>query len=261
MIRSLQPGILLNDRLQGDAIKQAVPPAWAGDFDTTELNIPRAAVRSASGRAVPFDSWFPLGRNWFHDEHDARHPERRKRARTLIRALVSCVSKDGNLALNLAPDRTGALHPHDLATLREIGAWLRQNGEAIRGAGPDERPKPEWGRWTRTGDTLYAHLLEPFIGHLSLPGLRGRVKRARVLATGRDAVIGNYWNAGVQRFDEPEDLFLNFERPIGDTSVLPDETDTVIALELATTEAERAALLAPLEAERLRACDGREPNP
>lgn len=261
MIRALQPGIVLNDRFEVDAIKKSRPPSWAGDFDSAELNIPRERVRSADGRLLPFDSWFPLSRRWFHDEADARSLAGRKTARTLIRALVNCVSKDGTLALNLAPDATGALHPHDLATLRSIGTWLRQNGESIRGAGPAELPKPEWGRWTRRGDALYAHVLEPGIGHYSLPGLRGQVKRARVLATGRDAVIGNYWNIGVQQFDAPEDLFLNFDTPLGDTHPLPDETDTVIALELATTDTERSALLAPLEAERDRACTQRVPNP
>ena len=261
MIRALQPGILVNDRFELDAIKQPKPPTWAGDFDSAELNIPRDRVRTADGRLVPFDSWFTLGNRWFHDEADARHVAGRKTARTLIRALVNCVSKDGVLALNLAPDPTGALHPHDLATLRAIGTWLRQNGEAIHGAGPDDRPKPEWGRWTRKGDTLYAHILEPGIGHYSLPGLRGQVKRARVLATGRNAVLGNYWNIGVQQFDAPDDQFINFDTPFGDTHPLPDETDTVIALELATTDTERATLLAPLEAERRRTLTERYPNP
>lgn len=260
MIRQLQPGILINDRFELDAIKQAHPPSWAGNFDSAELNIPRDPVRAADGRPLLFDSWFTLGQRWFHDDGDAANPANRKTARTLLRALVNCVSKDGVLALNLAPDATGALHSHDLATLRTMGAWLRQNGESIHGAGPADLPKPEWGRWTRKGDTLYAHILEPGIGHYSLPGLRGKVKRARVLATGRDAVLGNYWNIGVQQFDAPDDQFLNFATPLGDTHPLPDETDTVIALDLATTDAERATLLAPLEAERLRACTERHPN-
>ncbi len=103
MIRSLQPGILVNDRFEPDAIKNPRSPAWAGDFDSAELNIPRDRVRAADGRLLPFDSWFPLGNRWFHDETDARDVAGRKSARTLIRALVNCVSKDGNLALNLAP--------------------------------------------------------------------------------------------------------------------------------------------------------------
>ncbi len=142
-----------------------------------------------------------------------------------------------------------------------IGTWLHRNGESIHGALPADQPKPEWGRWTRQGDTLYAHILESGIGHYCLPGLRGQVKRARVLATGLDAPLGNYWNSGVQQFDAPDDLFLNFALPLGDTHPLPDETDTVVALDLATTDTERAALLAPLDAQRLLACEGRTPNP
>jgi len=260
MIRDLQPGIAVNDRLEPDAIKRDAPPPWAGDFDTAELNIPREQPRAPSGRPLPFDAWFPLGRNWFHDEEDAARIAGRKSARTIIRALVNCASKNGNLNLNLAPDPSGRLHPHDVAALEAIGEWMRVNREAIDGAGAADLPKPEWGRWTQRGSTLYAHLLEPVIGHLSLPGLRGRVRRARVLATGRDAFLGNYWNVGVQQFDAPDDLFLNFEEPLGDTYPLPDATDTVIALDLATSAAERTALLAPLDAERQRAFSERRPN-
>jgi alpha-L-fucosidase len=261
MIRTLQPDILINDRFELDAVKKVAPPIWAGDFDTAEMDIPRDPVRTADGRPVLFDSWFPLGRNWFHDEEDVRNISQRKTARTLIRALVNCVSKDGVLSLNLAPDERGQLHPHDVAQLEQIGTWLRRNGESIFGAGPAARPKPEWGRWTQRGKTLYAHILEPFIGHLSLPGLRGLISRARVLATGNAAVLGNYWNAGVQQFDVPDDLFLNFAEPIGDTYPLPDEIDTVVALDLAQSDAERAEILAALDDKLRRACDGHTPNP
>jgi alpha-L-fucosidase len=260
MIRSLQPGILINDRFELDSIKQPSPPPWVGDFDSTELAIPREAIRTKDGRPIPFDAWFPLGNRWFHDEADARNASGRKTARTLIRALVNCVSKDGALTLNLAPDPTGALHPQDLATLRAMGDWLRRNGESIYGAGPDERHKPEWGRWTRTGNTLYAHILEPVIGHLSLPGLRGWVQQARVLATGKPGVLGNYWNAGVQLFDQPDDLFFNFETPIGDTYPLPDEIDTVVALDLAVDEAERETLLRHIN-EAWNQAIAHQPNP
>jgi len=41
----------------------------------------------------------------------------------------------------------------------------------------------------------------------------------------------------------------------------PTFEDTVVALELAVTEAERSALLAPLDAARDRACSERHPEP
>ncbi|HAT10963.1 MAG TPA: alpha-L-fucosidase [Planctomycetes bacterium] len=256
MIRRLQPDIVINDRLELDAIKRADPPAWAGDFDTAELDIPREQVRSDGGRLVPWDSWFPLGQSWFHDAADAAAPARRKDARMLIRALVNCVSKGGNLTLNLAPDPTGALHSHDRASLGQIGAWLRLNGESVIGAGPAGLPKPEWGRWTRQGEVLYAHLLDQPIGHLSLHGLRGRIRSGRALATGAPLVVGNYWNAGVQRFDQPDDQFINLAEPIGATHALPDADDTVLALELTDDPAVRSELDA-----RLARAVARVPNP
>ena len=49
--------------------------------------------------------------------------------------LVDIVSKNGNLLLNIGPKADGTIPEQDAAILREMGAWLRQNGEAIYGSG------------------------------------------------------------------------------------------------------------------------------
>ncbi len=130
------------------------------------------------------------------------------------------------------------------------------NGASVIGAGPAEPPKPEWGRWTQRGEALYAHVLDQPIGHLSLQGMRGRIRSGRNLANGVPVVVDNYWNAGVQRFDQPEDQFINFAEPIGGTYLLPDADDTVLALDLTRDP----AVLAELDARLTRAV-ARVPNP
>jgi alpha-L-fucosidase len=94
----------------------------------------------------------------------------------LIRQLVDIVSKNGNLLLNVGPRSDGTIPDEVQATLREIGGWLKVNGEAIYatapwktfGEGPtqikagafhDTDTKPytaEDFRFTAKGTTVYA---------------------------------------------------------------------------------------------------------
>ena len=47
--------------------------------------------------------------------------------------LVDVVSRGGNYLLNVGPDGNGEIPPETVSILREVGAWLRVNGEAIYG--------------------------------------------------------------------------------------------------------------------------------
>jgi alpha-L-fucosidase len=51
----------------------------------------------------------------------------------LIHELVDVVSKNGNLLLNVGPKADGTIAERHQDVLRDIGAWLRVNGEAIYG--------------------------------------------------------------------------------------------------------------------------------
>lgn len=53
-----------------------------------------------------------------------------------INDLIDIVSKNGCLLLNVAPDKHGVISKEQVAVLKEIGAWLKINGEAIYGTRP-----------------------------------------------------------------------------------------------------------------------------
>ncbi|MFN3682528.1 MAG: alpha-L-fucosidase [Fimbriimonadaceae bacterium] len=59
-----------------------------------------------------------------------------KRPADLIHDLADIVSKNGALLLNVGPKADGTIPEGDQEILREIGAWLRVNGEAIYGTRP-----------------------------------------------------------------------------------------------------------------------------
>lgn len=50
--------------------------------------------------------------------------------------LVDVVSKNGNLLLNIGPKGDGSIPEEDTKILKEIGAWLKVNGEAIYNSKP-----------------------------------------------------------------------------------------------------------------------------
>jgi alpha-L-fucosidase len=237
-IRRLQPKVIFNDRMSREGIKRAQPPEWVGDFDHAEQNIPRDIVRNDLGQAIPWESWFTVSNSWAWNAHDRDF----KSAATLVRALVNCVSKGGNLMINVGPDARGLVSEAQQAPLRELGRWLERNGESIRGAGPADLPKPEWGRWTQRDGFLYAHLTDQPIGHICLPGLRGQVADPVVVATNTEAILTDYWNPGVQTFDAPEDIFFNLHSNVAGTYPLPDSLDAVVRFRL-IDGAEREAQL------------------
>ena len=239
MIRRLQPTAVFNDRLGREGIKQAAPPAYVGDFDHAEQDIPNQPVCNAVGERIPWESWFTLNNSWCHSLHDRDW----KKPADIIRALVNCVSKGGNLMINVGPDARGHVAPEAVQICEAVGDWMLRNSESIRGCGNADLPVPEWGRFTRRGNYLYAHLLHQPIGHFNLSGLRGWVKDARVLATGTEALICDYWNPGIQTFDAPDDIFCNLNANTAGTYPLPDATDAVVRFTV-TTEAEREKLLA-----------------
>ena len=253
-IRSLQPHCLVNDRLGNEPGKRVPRPSFAGDYEQTEQNIPREGLRDDAGMPMPWEGWFTLNNSWCYSTTDHCW----KTPTAVIRALVNCVSKNGNLLLNVSPDARGRVPAQARGILEELGRWLALNGESIYGAGASEFPKPEWGRYTQREGVLYAHLLDPVIGNITLHGLRGRVKNGRLPATGAEVLLCDFWNPGVQTFDGPEDIFFNFARPTSATYPLPDAHDTVVAFDLAT-DAEREAELRRLAGEKSRLLLERKP--
>ncbi len=229
MIRSLQPHIVLDNRLDasggnGGSIHTNNPSFYSGDFASPEQIIPPSGVTDNEGRSIPWEACITLNNNWGYGATDKTY----KKAGTIIRKLVECVSKNGNLLLNVGPDAKGEIPVESVRILEEVGEWVLRNGDSIYGCGQSERPKPEWGRYTSNGNKLYAHIFEESIGPVNLAGLAGRVKQARLLSDGSELFVSRPWNTEMY----PNDAFFNFARPEVLTYPLPDERDTVVELTL-----------------------------
>jgi alpha-L-fucosidase len=174
MIRELQPGIIVNDRL--DLLD--VPGGW--DYRTPEQFMPREWVKF-DGRPVPWETCQTFSGSWGYDRDESTW----KSVRQLITMLVETVSKGGNLLLNVGPTGRGTFDGRALERLRGIGAWMEKNGRSIYACtqAPADFPKPDdcLLTYNPAAKRLYVHVLEWPMGVLALAGFAGRVEYAQLL--------------------------------------------------------------------------------
>ncbi len=83
----------------------------------------------------------------------------------LIALLVDVVSKNGNLLLDVGPMADGTIPPVQMDRLQKLGAWLKQNGDAIYDTEPWVRAEARTAdgigvRFTRKGKILNAIFLD-----------------------------------------------------------------------------------------------------
>jgi len=229
MMRRLQPEMIINNRLGAD-MEAEEPEAYAGDYESPEQCIPVRAMRNVCGQTLPWELNITLNNSWGYTAADHAY----KPATFVIRTLAECVGKNGNLLVNIGPNGRGEIPKKTREILLEVGEWLRYNGEAIYGCGPCGLPDPQWARLTQRGETVYAHVFEPTVGHMNMEGMKGKIKSAYVAADHSEVIVTPFWNADnlVSKQDSPDDIYLAFGMPVSATYPLPDERGTVIRINL-----------------------------
>lgn len=228
MVRSLQPDVIIDNRLEcsGEGLGSLAacdPTPYHGDFVTPEKMIPPNGIQDVQGNDIAWEACVTMNNNWGFCAVDHFF----KPASMLIKKLVECVSKGGNMILNVGPDTRGNIPEESMNILKGIGAWMNKNGKSIYGCGKTQMPKPDYGRVTGKGNHLYFHLFENTIGPVPLLGVpKDRVKGIRYLATGAEVPVSTSW----VHSDYPDIVFAD----LGPDPILPDQTDTV--LEVILTE-------------------------
>jgi alpha-L-fucosidase len=226
MIRRYFPDILIDNRLEGSGEGQGSlmtdqPSEYAGDFACPEQIIPPEGLRNPKGEPVLWEACVTMNNNWGFTQKDRNY----KPAEMVIKKLVECVSKGGNMLLNVGPDAKGRIPEESLAILKKVGEWMQKNGESIYGCGYADMEKPEFGRITKKGSTLYYHIMESQIGATVLTGLKkDQIKRLWLEATGAEMKLYGEWFTN----SYPNHTFISF----GESPILADPVDTVVGVEL-----------------------------
>ena len=228
MVRSIQPDIVVNNRLTGtgntrDEYPDDNIPVYAGDFYSPEQYIPSLPIVDSKGRQEAWEVCLTLNNTWGYSSKDTIY----KTPKRIINALIECVSNNGNLLLNVGPNAKGEFPKQAIEILDELGRWMDDNSKSIYGCGKAVLGRPDFGRYTQKDNLLYAHIFNLANSSIKIEGMRGKVKRARLLSDGSELSIklpDKY----------PNDAFVNLgsEDIITTDICLLDDIDTVIEIEL-----------------------------
>ncbi|MEO6732140.1 MAG: alpha-L-fucosidase [Ferruginibacter sp.] len=81
-------------------------------------------------------------------------------AKKIIQLLMENVCRNGTLLLNLTQHGRGDLDTEVIRTCKDVGAWLKVNGEAVYGSRPFEVYGEDSVRYTRNNGYVYASVLD-----------------------------------------------------------------------------------------------------
>lgn len=136
--RSKQPGLIVADRTVAGRNE---------NYQTPERKIPEGQIDH------PWETNMPLTKKWGWKPNAAY-----KSATWVINTLTEVVAKGGCFALGLGPSPDGTLEEQMQVVLKEVGAWLQQNGKAIYSTRitPNYHSGNTWFTANKDGKTLYA---------------------------------------------------------------------------------------------------------
>jgi alpha-L-fucosidase len=208
IVRTLQPDCLIDGRLGA-----------VGDYVSTGDNVipPKASDEVFEVPATLNHTW-----GYRSDDHNWKSPGE------LVFKLVDIVSKGGNYLLNVGPTAEGVIPQPSQDNLREVGKWLKVNGEAIYGAGrspfgeefgdyagnlKDRAGKPvflgynDWRCTTKPGKlyfTLFKVERDGQLGVFTLPAFKNAIKTVYKLDDPKRTPLEVKTAADGRRYINPE---------------------------------------------------------
>ena len=191
-LRGWNKNVILNSRIQG-----------YGDYSTPEQGLPvtRPASRYWELCMTMNDSW-----GYQHNDHNYKTPNQ------VIRILVDCINKGGNLLLDIGPKADGTIPEEQVNILKELGRWTNKHAEAIYGTRAGIPYEHYYGptATNKEGNILYLYVPHKPNGPLVLKGIKNKINRMWVVGNGTklnwDVKMKQYWSAvpGIVYIDVPE---------------------------------------------------------
>lgn len=179
LVHRLQPDCMVSGRLGNDQY----------DFSVIADNTyPEGSLQTAWQTAASmFDETWSY-RSW------QKRGDVHTKAMEKLRSLINVVSHGGNFLLNIGPKGDGSVVPFEREVLKEIGIWLKKNGEAIYGTEASPfREQFEWGTITRKGNNLYLILSgnRPADGKITLnvPGCKLQKADIKAIQKGQEMIF------------------------------------------------------------------------
>ena len=197
--------VIFNSRLNG-----------RGDYETPEIGMPilRPQARYWELCMTMNDSW-----GYQHNDDHYKSPQQ------VIDIFVDCISKGGNLLLDIGPKGDGTIPAEQVHILQELGQWTNKHREAIYGTRRGIPYDHYYGPTALSPDstTLYLYVRDiPKDGKVVLKGIKNKINRAYVV--GEASILDSENFCSVYWSEYPGLTYLELpERAI-------DEYYTVIAV-------------------------------
>lgn len=200
------PQSILNSRMWG-----------LGDYATPEQGIPVIPPRG------PWEFCVTMNRSWGYQPQDTEY----KSIEQLIWMFAETIGLGGNMLLGIGPKEDGTIVPEEVERLEGLGAWISGKEEAIY---PTVAGLPRghyYGPSTLSKDRKAIYLFQ--FGRPTMPiplkGLRSKVKKISVLATGQE--LSYRFMGGAPWLNIPGVLWIDLPREYC------DPVATVLKIELA----------------------------
>jgi alpha-L-fucosidase len=194
MIMKQNPKAIINSRLQG-----------YGDYATPEQGLPIAR---------PGDKYWELcmtiNDSWGYQQNDKEF----KTAQQIIKIFAECLSKGGNMLLDIGPKADGTIPAEEILILKELGKWTKKHSEAIYGTEGGLPSGCFYGPTTISKDStmLYLFIHGSPKGQVMVEGVKNKINRIYVVGNGTKLswkeYLKPYWsnNAGLIFIDVPETI-------------------------------------------------------
>lgn len=142
-------GVIVNNRCGNDETHRDYYSVEQGAGATDEE--PDINERTETART--------MGESWGYDEYETRAP---RTSQELVAGLVKSVAANSNYLLNIGPRPDGTIPEETKQSLRDVGAWLQINGEAIYKSRPWLDSNDGTGNYFTLGPNgaFYIHALE-----------------------------------------------------------------------------------------------------
>lgn len=192
-------------------------PIPGEDVQAFEKDLPGANTSGFGGAAVsqlPLEMCETMNDSWGFKITDKKY----KSTKDLIHYIVNAAGLNSNFLLNVGPMPDGTIQPEFVNGLKEIGDWMKINGETIYGTRGSGLGAEEWGVITAKGKKWYVHIIKDLKGknYIFIPEMKNKIKKCSLFKGQKSLKFKQ----------QPEGVFIYLDEE------KLDPIDTIIELEL-----------------------------